>query len=314
MDKKGKAASPVDYGLLALLGILLGIPYALTKISQTTIPPLTGVATRLLIAAIVLWIFVLMSKTKVSTLKDYVPRLFVQGCISCAIPYTLIAYGQTSVSSALAAILNSTTPLFVCLISFLWTQSEPLKPGRMIGVSAGLAGVVMVAGATSLAGLGKDALGQAAIILATVSSAIAAIQGRRFNDVPPELAAAGTLTCGALVLVPVCFVVDAPLHFTPSAGSVVALLVNAIVATALRSVIYFRLLRTIGSIGTTSVSYLKPAVGVLIGLMLMGEALTWSTMIGLLAILFGVVAINQSDLWAPLWLASRSATRAAPAN
>ncbi len=314
MGENSKTARPVDYGLLVLLGVLLGIPYALTKISQTTIPPLTGVALRLLIAAIVLWIFVLTSRAKLSTLKDYIPRLLVQGCISCAIPYTLIAYGQTSVNSALAAILNSTTPLFVCLISLLWTQSEPLKSSRMVGVSAGLAGVVMIAGANSLAGLGKDAFGQAAIILATVSSAVAAIQGRRFNDVPPELAAAGTLTCGALVLVPLCFVVDAPLHFTPSAGSIVALLVNAIFATALRSVIYFRLLRTIGSVGTTSVSYLKPAIAVLIGFALMGEALTWTTMLGLLAILFGVAVINQSDLRAPSWLASRFATRVTAAN
>lgn len=314
MGENSKTARPVDYGLLVLLGVLLGIPYALTKISQTTIPPLTGVALRLLIAAIVLWIFVLTSRTKLSTLKDYIPRLFVQGCISCAIPYTLIAYGQTSVNSALAAILNSTTPLFVCLISLLWTQSEPLKSSRMVGVSAGLAGVVMIAGANSLAGLGKDAFGQAAIILATVSSAVAAIQGRRFNDVPPELAAAGTLTCGALVLVPLCFVVDAPLHFTPSAGSIVALLVNAIFATALRSVIYFRLLRTIGSVGTASVSYLKPAIAVLIGFTLMGEALTWTAMLGLLAILVGVAVINQSDPRAPSWLASRFATRATAAN
>src|ERR1700733_13605201 len=206
MDEKGKAASPVDYGLLTLLGVLLGIPYALTKISQTTIPPLTGVVARLLIAAIVLWIFVFASRAKLSTFKGCVPRLFVQGCISCAIPYTLIAYGQTSVNSALAAILNSTTPVFVCLISLLWTQRESLKLGRMVGVSIGLAGVVMIAGANSLAGLGKDAFGQAAIILATVSSAAAAIQGRRFNDVPPELAAEGSLTFGALVLVPLCFV------------------------------------------------------------------------------------------------------------
>jgi drug/metabolite transporter (DMT)-like permease len=314
MGENVKIARPVDYGLLVLLGVLLGIPYALTKISQTTIPPLTGVAIRLLIAAIVLWIFALASRAKLSILKDYIPRLFVQGCISCAIPYTLIAYGQTSVNSALAAILNSTTPLFVCLISLIWTQREPLRLGRMVGVSAGLAGVVMIAGANSLTGLGKDVFGQAAIILATVSSAVAANQGMRFNDVPPELAAAGTLTCGALVLVPLCFVVDAPLHFTPSAGSVVALLVNAIFATALRSVIYFRLLRTIGSVGTTSVSYLKPAIAVLIGVTLMGEALTWTAMIGLLAILFGVAAINQSDLWAPSWLASRFATRATAAN
>src|SRR5580700_7153098 len=137
MDESSRTASQVDYGLLVLLGILLGIPYALTKISQTTIPPLTGVAARILLAAIVLWAFVFTSKTKLSMPGSCVWRLFIQGFISCVIPYTLIAYGQTTVNSALAAILNSTTPLFVCVVSLLWTRHESLSPGRLVGVWVG---------------------------------------------------------------------------------------------------------------------------------------------------------------------------------
>ncbi len=312
MGENSRTASPVDYVLLVLLGILLGIPYALTKISQTTIPPLTGVAARVLFAAIVLWVVVFTSRTKLSIPVSCIRRLFIQGFISCVIPYTLIAYGQTTVNSALAAILNSTTPLFVCVVSLLWTRHESLTPGRLVGVSAGLSGVVLIAGASSLTGLGQSTLGQAAIILASVSSAVAAIQGRRLNDVAPELAAAGTLTCGAVILVPLCFVVEAPLHSTPSAGSIAALLFNAVVATALRSVIYFRLLRTIGSMGTTSVSYLKPAVGVLIGFTLMGEELTWTATMGMLTILLGVAAISKPTFLTPSWLIPQFVQRAVP--
>lgn len=293
MSESSRTASPVDCGLLVLLGILLGIPYALTKISQTTIPPLTGVAARVSLAAIVLWVVVFMSKTKLSMPRSYARRFLIQGLISCVIPYTLIACGQMTVNSSLSAILNSTTPLFVCVVSLLWSRRELLTPGRLVGVLAGLSGVVLIAGENSLIDLRQGSLGQAAIILASMSSAAAAIQGRRLSEVPPELAAAGTLTCGAIILVPLCFVVEAPLYSTPSASSIVALLFNAFVATALRSVIYFRLLRTIGSMGTTSVSYLKPAVGVLIGSTLMGEELTWLVVTGLLAILLGVAAINQ---------------------
>ena len=300
----------MDYGLLILLGILLGIPYALTKISQTTIPPLTGVAARVLLAAIVLWVFVFASGVKLSISRGCARRLFIQGLISCVIPYTLIAYGQTTVNSSLAAILNSTTPLFVCVIGLLWTRHELLTVGRVVGVSAGLSGVVLIAGANSLIGIGQNSFGQAAVILASVSSAVAAIQGRRLNDVPPELAAAGTLTCGAVILVPLSFVVEAPLHSTPSAGSIAALLLIAFVATALRSVIYFRLLRTIGSMGTTSVSYLKPAVGVLIGFTLMGEELTSTAAMGLLAILLGVAAISQPQFLTPSWLITQFVQRA----
>src|SRR5262249_10335114 len=78
----------------------------------------------------------------------------------------------------------------------------------------------------------------------------------------------------------------------PSAASLMALGGNAFVATAFGFVIYFRLIRTVGSMGTASIGYIKPAIGVLIGCALMGEPLTWSLAIGLLAVLIGVAAIN----------------------
>jgi drug/metabolite transporter (DMT)-like permease len=308
MNRQGKTAEPFEFVLLLLLGVLWGIPYALTKISLTTIPPITIVAARVSVAAIVLWIVVFSLRCKLPKRRDLIPRLLVQGWIGCILPYTLITFGQRSVDSALAAILNSTTPLFVCLISLLWTRHETLSFGRLFGVSVGLAGVIMIAGGGALPGSGESALGQAAIILATVASAFSVIHGRRFADIAPEVAAAGTLTSAALVLVPLCFIVEAPLQSTPSAASIAALLVNAIVATALGFVVYFRLIRTIGSMGAASVGYLKLAVGVFIGCVLMGETLTWTTVAGFLAILLGVGAINQYRPSAGSWFAFRLAT------
>ncbi len=311
MHKLGKTAGPFEFVLLMLLGILWGIPYALTKISLATIPPITIVAARVSLAAIALWITVFALKCKLPKRRDFIPRLFVQGCLACILPYTLLAFGQRSVDSALAAILNSTTPLFVCLISLAWTRHETLSFGRLIGVSIGLAGVIMIAGASALPGVGQSTVGQATIILATVASAVSVIHGRRFADVAPEITAAGTLTSAALVLVPLCFIVEVPLQSVPSAASVAALFVNAIVATAFGFVVYFRLIRTIGSMGTASVGYLKLAVGVLIGCTLMREALTWTAAAGFLAILLGVAAINQGQSSMLSWLASRLAPRAA---
>jgi drug/metabolite transporter (DMT)-like permease len=290
-----KMISPLEITLLVLLGLLWGMPYALTKIALTTIPPITLVGSRVALAAIVLWIIVLFTQRRVPAQWNFVGCLFIQGCVACAIPYTLIAFGQQSVESALTAILNSTAPLFVCLISLLWTRHEPLTVGRLFGAVIGLGGVVLIAGASALAGLGRGTLGQAAIILATLSTAVSAIYGRRFATVAPEIAAAGTLTAAAVVLVPLCFFVEAPLNSAPSTASLAALLVNALVATALGFVVYFRLIRTIGSMGTASVGYLKPAVGVLIGCVLMGESLTWTMGAGLIAILMGVTAINQTE-------------------
>lgn len=290
-----KKSGLLEFALLLMLGVLWGIPYALTKISLATIPPLTLVAARVAIAAIALWLIAFGKGLNVPTQRWLVGRLFVQGCIGCAVPYTLIALGQQSVHSALAAILNSTGPLFVCLINLMWIRKEPETIGRLTGVAIGLAGVILIAGTSALLDLGRTTLGQLAILLATFSSAVAVIHGRRFAEIAPETAAAGTLTWGAVLLVPLCFLFESPLSSKPTAAAVMALLLNAIAATAVGFVIYFRLIRTLGSTSTASVGYLKPAVAVLIGCLFLGEPLTWTAAIGLAAILSGVAAIHHVD-------------------
>ena len=145
MHADNNKTAVLEAALLVLLGLLWGIPYALNKVSLATISPMTGVAARVSLAAIALWIIVFTLKRKMPPRKNFIPRVFVQGFIGCLIPYTFIAFAQQSVDSALAAILNSTTPLFVCFISLTWTRYEPLTFGRVFGVSIGLAGVVMIA-------------------------------------------------------------------------------------------------------------------------------------------------------------------------
>lgn len=303
---RDKTSGSLEFTLLLLLGVLWGIPYALTKISLATIPPLTLVAARVAIAALALWLIAFSQGLKVPRQRSLVGRLFVQGCIGCMVPYTLITFGQQSVHSALAAILNSTGPLFVCLINLLWIRREPETFGRLIGVGIGLAGVILIAGASALLDLDRTTLGQLAIIVATFSSAVAVIHGRRFAAIAPEVAAAGTLTWGAVVIIPLCFLFESPLSSKPTAGAIMALLINAIAATAVGFVIYFRLIRTIGSTSTASVGYLKPAAGVLIGCAFMGEPLTWIAVTGLAAILLGVAMVHHTDsLRGPGWLTAK---------
>ncbi len=293
MPASSKTVPAREFGFLLLLGVLWGLPYALTKIALETIPPVTLTAARVSLAAATLWIVAMMLGRKLPRRWDFAGQLLIQACVANIIPYTLIAFGQQSVDSALAAILNSSTPLFVCLISVMWTHHEPITVGRLLGIVVGLGGVVAIAGASALFGLGHETTGQAAILLATFSSAVSVIYGRRFADVAPEVVAAGMLTWAAIVLIPLSLLVEAPWHIAPSAASLTALGVNAVIATAIGFVIYFRLIRTIGSMGTASTGYLKPGVGVLIGCTLMAEPLTWTIGFGLVAILLGVAAINE---------------------
>jgi drug/metabolite transporter (DMT)-like permease len=282
-----------EIALLLLLGTIWGLPFALTKLSLETIPPVTLTAARVLLAATVLWTFVILLKRKVPRQPEFVLRLFIQAAVGCIIPYTFIALGQRAVDSGLTAILNSTTPLFVYLISVLWTHHERTTLSRLSGAVVGLGGVVLVVGTNALLGMRGQSIGQIVILLATFSSAFSVIHGRRFTDVNPEVVAAGTLTCAALVLIPVSLLVDEPWRIIPSVRSLAALVANAAFATALGFVLYFRLIRTVGSMSTASTSYLKPAVSVLIGCVLLSEPFTCALAIGLIAVLFGVGTIND---------------------
>jgi drug/metabolite transporter (DMT)-like permease len=291
MHADNKTPAFLEITLLLLLGVLWGIPYALTKIALTTIPPITMVAGRVTLASVALWAFVLVKGCKLPAGSVIVERLFIQGLLGCVIPYTLIAFGQQSVSSALTSILNSTAPLFICLI-FMSTAQETVTGRLIVGVTIGLGGVVMITGTSALTGFGEITIGQLTILVATLSSAFGAIHARRFIAIAPEVVAAATLTSAALLLIPLSFVLESPFQTVPSAAALAATAVNGIVATALGFLVYFRLIRTLGSVGTTSVAYLRPGIGILVGYVVFGERLTWTMSAGLIVILIGVAAIN----------------------
>ena len=104
--------------------------------------------------------------------------------------------------------------------------------------------------------------------------------------------AAGSLLCGAAVLIPISLVVDQPWTLAPSASSMWALLALAIFSTALAFVIYFRLIQTLGSVGTTAQAYLRVPIGVAVGVVFLGENLSATAWIGLGCVVIGVAAMT----------------------
>src|SRR5437870_13852940 len=103
MHPNGKTV-PFEFGLLVLLGILWGIPYALTKIALESIPPITLTAARVSLAAGALWVIAILLGRRLPRRWDFAGHLFIEGRVACVVPCTLIEFGQHVVVSALAAI------------------------------------------------------------------------------------------------------------------------------------------------------------------------------------------------------------------
>ena len=104
--------------------------------------------------------------------------------------------------------------------------------------------------------------------------------------------AAGSLLCGAAILIPLGLVVDRPWTLAPSMHSLLALLAIAVFSTALAFVIYFRLIQTLGSVGATAQAYLRVPIGVAFGVAFLGEQLSSTVWIGLACVVVGVAAMT----------------------
>lgn len=208
------------------------------------------------------------------------------------VPFTLIAWAEQAVDAAPATILNSTSPIFTFLLTVLITRHEPVTGRQLFGVAAGLAGICLIVGVQALGGIGHELWAQVAIVVATICYAGAAIFGKTFKGLDPIMPAAGSLICGAAILIPVSLAVDRPWTLAPAPESILALIGLSVFSTALAFVIYFRLLHTLGSVGTTAQAYLRVPIGVAIGVLFLGESLTSTAWVGLACVVAGVAAMT----------------------
>ena len=287
-----KKSIVLDLALLLALATLWGASYTLIKIGVATIPPITFIAARTHIAGGILFAILRLRGLKLPSDGATWKRFMLQACLNSVIPFTMIAWAEQSVDAGLATILNSTSPIFTFLLTVFLTQHEPATARKLFGVVAGIIGICLIVGVEALNGLGRDLWAQLAIVLATVSYAIAAIFGRGFKGLDPMMPAAGSLICGAAILLPLAFLVDRPWTLAPSADSIWALLGLSLFSTALAFVIYFRLLHSLGSVGTTSQAYLRVPIGVGIAILFLGETLTSTMLAGLLCVIVGVAAMT----------------------
>ena len=278
--------------LLLVLAMLWGASYSFIKVGVATIPPITLIAARTGIAGALLLAIMCFRGIRMPRDAATWRRFLFQACLNSVIPWTMIAWGERSLDAGLATILNSTSPIFTFFLTLAVTRHEALTFRKLLGVVAGMAGICLIVGVEALAGLGGQLMAQVVMVLAAICYAGAAIFGRGFKDLDPMAPAAGSLLAGAAILIPVSLVVDRPWTLEPSMNSVLALLGLAVFSTAMALVIYFRLIQTLGSVGTTAQAYLRVPIGVALGVLFLDERPSATAWIGLACVVIGVAAMT----------------------
>ena len=283
-----------ELGLLGLLAVLWGSSYLLIKVAVATIPPLTLIAMRVSLAAAFLLALVWLRGARLPKGWPTWRMLLIQAFFNSIASWTLLAWGQRYVDSGLAGVLNSSSPIFVFFITFLFTRHEAVTAGRLAGAFTGMFGVALIVGLDALHSIGRQTAAQLAILCGALLYALSAIYGKRFSSLTPTVTAAGTMLWATACLLPLSLIVDRPWTLNPSPSSVIAAILLGLLGTGVALLLYFRLVRTIGSMGVASQSYLRAAVSVMLGIFVLGEQISWSIAIGLLMVTLGVALINGS--------------------
>jgi drug/metabolite transporter (DMT)-like permease len=285
------AGNAGEYALLLVLAILWGASYTFIRLGVASIPPVTLIVARTLLGG---GLLLAMLKARGLAMPRDMPswrRFIFQALLNSVVPFTLIAWGEQTVEAGLTTILCSTSPIFTFLITSAITRHEPVTLTKLFGVAAGLGGICLIVGTEALSGIGKALVADLALLVASLCFAGAAIFGRGFGTLDPMVPATGSMLCGGIVLLPISLMAEQPWTIAPSAKSVLALLALSVFSTAFAFALYFRLVRTLGSIGVTAQSYLRIPVGVAIGVVFLGESLTVSGLVGLVCVVAGVAAM-----------------------
>jgi drug/metabolite transporter (DMT)-like permease len=274
--------------LVSLLAAIWGASFMFIKIAVDDLAPTTTMFLRLLFSALPLLALVayrLGRRPAAEQLRSVTKPAIILGVINTALPFTLIAWGETRIDSGVAAIGNASMPLFVVLLALRFIPSERATGFRLVGILLGLVGVAVLVGVNPQGGW-AGVLGTLAVIAASLSYAAGSLYTQTLlTDVRNDVLAAASIAWGAIWLAPFG-AVQAPSAF-PGWAPIAAVLALALLGTVAGQLLYFRLIYSYGSSRASLVVYLLPVTALFYGALLLGEPITASAVIGLALILTG---------------------------
>ena len=287
-----KEAKTNDVLLLLLLGAIWGSSFFNIKIATYSFEPYTLALIRVIFASIPLYLLCKYKKIKIEAFsKNWKPYAII-GLCNIAIPFTLIAIGTAQINSYLAAILMSTTPMSGSVLAHFFTKNEKISTLKSIGILIGFSGIVFLF-FDKLIITENNYIYALITILGSTFYSIGGILTLKLKTKGNENVTTSTTLWSVIFLFPLSMVFETPWHLNPSLESTFALLYLGVVATGLAWLIRFRILTINGLVFQTQVAYLIPIFGVLFGVIVLNEQITWKVFASLIIIMSGIYIVKK---------------------
>ena len=277
--------------MLIALALVWAGTFFFAAIAVVEIPPLTIAFLRVLGAALVLLLALYLMGILMPREGSVWAAFFGMGLFNNAIPFSLIFWAQTELTSGVASILNAAMPVFTVIAAHLLTKDEKMTKMRFLGVVLGFLGIVVLIGSP----ISGSIWAHLAILAAGISYALASIFGKRFAQmgVKPMATATGQVICSAIILLPFALILERPwTNASPSFHVIQAMIAMISLSTAFAYFLYFRILSTAGATNVALVTLLIPPFAVLLGILFLNETLTLQQLTGMFIITAGLVSID----------------------
>lgn len=281
-----------DWLLLVVLSITWGISFFFIKIALHDLQPLTIVFGRVFTAALALNLILHLRGEKLPRGWNQWRPFLVISILNNVLPFTLIVWSETQISSGLTSILNASAPLWGVVIAHFYNH-EKLTSSKTIGILLGFGGVIVMIGFESLAGIGMNTLAQVAMLGATFCYAFAGAYTQRIKQHSPTVIAASQVTISSVIMFLLMLLIDRPwLSPMPSLASLGAVLELGLVGTAVAYLLYFRILRRAGASNVLLVTFLIPVTALFVGIFFLNEQLQGIHFVGMGLIASGLLALD----------------------
>ncbi|HEV2526932.1 MAG TPA: DMT family transporter [Thermomicrobiales bacterium] len=284
-----------------LLALVWGSSFLFMRVAADGVSAPQIVLARVGFGAVALWVILAVTRQRFPASRAAWGHLAVAGVVFCVVPFLLFAWAAGQIASSLSSIYNATTPLMTTLVALAALPSERLTGPRLAGLFAGFLGVIIVLGPWQGLG-GSSLLAQLACLAASACYGVALVYIRRFVA-PLKLGAipvaATQVTIAAaimLVLAPAIAIEPVDLDWS----IVASLLALGVLGTGVAYVWSTNTNFAWGATNASTVTYLIPLVGVTLGVLVLGEHITWNEPVGALVVVIGILLTQgRLDRWLP---------------
>jgi len=283
--------------MYTVAGLIWGASFLFIEYALTALSPIGVAFWRTTFGALAMLIAILIYRSKLPTSFDVWKKMTIAGLFMSSVPFTLIAYAQTYVSSALASILNAVTPIATVIVMLIAFRSEKVKAHVVVGLFVGLAGVLVILGVWQ--GFGdNEPLAIVAILVAIFCYGIGTPYVRK-NITPlgyaTEVSVLGQIGTASLTLLPVYLLSGPLITSDPTVMAIVSIVILGALGSGVAYLLFYKVLDVVGSAIAASVTYITPIIAVVLGVVLLNEQLHWYEPVGGIIVILGA-AISQGSI------------------